>query len=210
MTEFSPEIDAYIGAPADVYVYKEQNRCYGAMKDRLDGANILEFGAHCGFFNLWARRNAKPKKIVSIEPDPATYAVLEKNCGATSVIRQAAVVGADYASREVTLYRSKTYSSKNTIEPVRGREQVDVPAVKFKSLLRGINVIKCDCEGGEYGLDWEDLPDSVHTIAIEFHFNKPDWTIERIQRPLFAQGFKPVRAPKYNSFSKVGIGIYKR
>lgn len=202
----------YLGA-GDPYVFTEQKRDYGRVAARAEGKRVLDFGAHCGFFNVFLSRNFPPSHIISVEPDPRAEEVLRKNIRPDTDLRMAAVVDHDFVGETIPLYLGKTFSATNSVEPFKGRTKVDVPVVSFDYLLQtGVQFIKCDCEGGEYSLNWNNLPDAVETIAIEFHFHRPAWedSMKEIDDSLLAQGFTHVKKPKLNTFQKISTGLYVR
>lgn len=212
--KYHPEYDVYYMGDGDPYVFTEQKRDYGKIAPMAEGRNVLDFGAHCGFFNVYVSRNYPPAKIVSVEPDARSHPALEKNMRPDTVLLKAAVVNKNYGAKDIPIYLGGNYASKTTTEAIRGREVIHVPVVKFQKLLRAhkIGFIKCDCEGGEYNLDWSDLPDTVRAIAMEFHFKRFDWEAEMhaLDKILLGQGFTHVHKPKYNSFSKISKGMYMR
>lgn len=202
----------YLGA-GDPYVFTEQKRDYGKVAERAKGKRVLDFGAHCGFFNVFVSRNYPPDSIISVEPDPRAEEVLRKNIRGDTELHMAAVVDHDFPDLCIPLYLGKTFSATNSVEPFKGRASVEVPVIHFQELLRtGVQFIKCDCEGGEYSLNWDGLPKSVETIAIEFHFHRVGWEgcMEDIDDSLTAQGFTHVKKPKLNTFQKISTGLYVR
>lgn len=210
---YHPLYNIFYEGRGDPYVFTEQKRDYGRLAHRAKGAIVLDFGGHCGFFNVYLTRNHTPRQIITVEPDPKLLPCLRKNCSMGTEIIQAAVVDRTYPDKTAKLFLGKTFAATNSLEPFRGRDTVDVPIVYFQTLLaRGVQFVKCDCEGGEYGLNWRKLPLSVHSIAIEFHFHRPHWEGEmiNIDKDLLRQGFTHVKAPKYNSFQKISTGLYQR
>lgn len=211
---YHPEYKIWYLGHGDPYVFTEQKRDYGRVAERAQGKRVLDFGAHCGFFNVFLNRNYPPAYIISVEPDKRMEEVLMKNISLDNTkLMMAAVVDQEFPALFIPLYLGKTFSATNSIEPFRGREEVQVPVVHFQDLLReGVNFIKCDCEGGEYSLDWSYLPGSIDTIAIEFHFHRPDWyhKMVGINKTLIDQGFMAVKQPKLNTFQKVSTGLYVR
>lgn len=193
-------------------MFTEQKRDYGRIAARAKGAAVLDFGGHCGFFNVFLARNHRPRSIVTIEPDPRLLPILRRNCMRKSRIVSAAVVDEFYPDDEISLYLGRTFSAANSVEKFRGREEIRVPVVRFGDVVEDIEFIKCDCEGGEYGLDWTDLPLSVHSVAIEFHFFRPAWEqgMYDIDDALLDQGFEHVKRPKLNTFQKINTGLYVR
>ncbi len=202
----------YLGA-GDPYVFTEQKRDYGRVAERAKGKRVLDFGAHCGFFNVFICRNYAPDSIISVEPDPRAEEVLRKNIRGDTELHMAAVVDHSFPDLCIPLFLGKTYSATNSVEPFKGRASIDVPVIHFQELLRtGVEFIKCDCEGGEYSLNWKNLPLSVETIAIEFHFHREQWYRQMLEitNDLLLQGFTLVKEPKVNNFSKICTGLYVR
>jgi len=213
--KYHEEHDVFYLGHGDPYVFTEQKRDYGRVAHRAIGARVLDFGAHCGFFNVFLNRTAIPAHITSVEPDPRVQEVLHRNCNMDRTrIIEAAVVNNDVYEEGGTLplHLGKTFSATCSLEHFRGRETVEVPLVSFQTLCENKHFIKCDCEGGEYGLDWSDIPDRVHTIAIEFHFARPQWAEQMhvIDEQLLFQGFTHIKAPKLNTFQKISTGLYVR
>jgi hypothetical protein len=74
-------------------------------------------------------------------------------------------------------------------------------------------VIKCDIEGGEFGLDWRIIPPEVKFIVMEIHQQRPQWIeqMKEIDQQLLDLGFEHVRKPKHElTFHKVDIGAWRR
>jgi FkbM family methyltransferase len=211
---YHPDYHIWYLGHGDPYVFTEQRRDYGRVAQRAENAVVLDFGAHCGFFNVYLNRNFSPARMISVEPDRRMEEVLLKNIRVeNTLLIMGAVVDETYPELTIPLYLGKTFSATNSVEPFRGRDSVDVPVLHFQLLLaEGVNFIKCDCEGGEYSLNWSNLPTSVHTIAIEFHFHRPKWyhKMVEIDKTLISQGFVHVKQPKLNTFQKVSTGLYVR
>jgi len=211
---FHPEYGVWYLDHGDPYVFTEQRRDYGRVIQRAHEGRVLDFGAHCGFFNVYLNKSCTPVSVISVEPDIRMTEVLAKNvCQWNTEIHMAAVVDESFEESFVSLYLGKNFSATNSIEKFRGRKEVRVPTLKFQDLLRtGVTFIKCDCEGAEYSLNWRNLPDTVRTIAIEFHFHRPGWAaeMENINGDLAMQGFRFLKVPKVNLFRKVDMGLYVR
>lgn len=203
----------YVRGEGDVGVIKEQVSCYKKIMDPTlypKGSWFLDIGGHIGAF---ARMMAETRvKMVSVEPDPNNIRVFKKNQGQGNKLIEGAVTMVQ--AKTVPLYLGKTYPATNSVEKFRGRIEIQVKAVDWKKLLASKEWygIKCDIEGGEYGLDWKLLPKSVKVLAIEFHFNRKVWVdeMERIRENLNSLGFAEIRKPKDNNFRKISMGIYTR
>ena len=179
---------------------------------------ILDLGGYIGTFAWWAAKNLDPNTVISVEPDPSNLEVFNKNMELVSrnnwvVLYDAACTMTD--GDTLPLYLGKTYASCNSLEPFRGRQKVDVETVSFKRLLEKHqpDIIKCDIEGGEFGLDWTNLPEYVKFIVMEIHQQRPAWIeqMKEIDQQLLDQGFEHVVTPKHaTTFHKVDIGAWKR
>lgn len=211
--KFSKKHGVYYMRDGDLWVHETQKKDYGKVIELASNKNVLDFGGHCGFFNLFVSEE-NPKAVVTIEPDVRNFPALERNCADNTTLINAAMVNDDYKKDNIDLYLGRKYSGSNSVEPFRGRQVVNVPVVKWKQTLRKyrIQFIKCDCEGGEYFLDWSGLPSRVETIAMEFHFHREEWCDKmwEIDEELQSQGFKHVKAPKVNRYFKGSNALYTK
>lgn len=211
--EWDPKLNLYHRGPGDLGIVAEQHPCYGKFIQLVkEGDFILNLGAHIGLFDWYARNHSKPGMIYSVEPDPNNLRVLEKNTNSLTHIIPGAVID-DSSKSELTLYLGKTYPATNSVHPFRGRKEVKVSSIQWKYLLSlDPDIIKCDIEGAEYLLDWNLVPDCVRAIALELHFFRAEWEqdFNDLNEVLLGKGFTVIKVPKYNSYSKVTIGIYAR
>ncbi len=176
---------------------------------------ILDLGGYIGTFAWFANKNLKPKLVISVEPDPNNAEVFRANWKETDDVH---LIEAACTMRDddiLPLYLGKTYSSCNSLEYFRGRKVVEVSTVSLRSLLEFYkpDVIKCDIEGGEFGLDWTDLPSCVKVIVMEIHQQRPQWIeqMKDIDQQLIDQGFVHVVKPKHvQTFHKVDIGCWRK
>lgn len=170
---------------------------------RLDPADrVLDVGAHIGGFMRLAHHRGVGA-IWCVEPSPDTVEILRRNAAdrdpSIRVIHAAAT--ADPAPDTISLWLTVNHRSKSScmasIRPTRGRIEVVVPAVSFRSLVAELKptVVKVDIEGAEYLLDWTDLPDHIDRLALEIHgVIRPEGRAdaEKIVRTLEDQGFASV------------------
>lgn len=214
---YNEELGFYSRGKGDEGIWKEQKGWKGLLGVELvPGDKILDLGGHIGMFVKYMKQHRDRLNYHCVEPDPNNLKLLNLNLTKFLVdhtIHAKAVVGDTCQDSTKKLYLGKTYPACNSLEPYQGRTAIDVATVKFSRLLElKPRIIKCDIEGGEYGLDWSSLPLSVRGIGFEFHFNRPSWHDEmlKIDEQLQDQGFQHYKAPKLNTFSKVSFGIYLR
>jgi FkbM family methyltransferase len=155
-------------------------RTYGAAPIEPTDV-VLDIGGNIGAAaEFFLDRGAK--HVVSYEPDPDNVAVFNRNMSRSIAqglvtIHRAAVT---YRDGHVQLYTNNGPNKAcHSVVPKRGYSSIDVPAVSFESVLNHYrpSVIKCDIEGGEYGLPWELLSKHpyVRVVIIELHTQKPEW-----------------------------------
>jgi FkbM family methyltransferase len=204
----------WVRGDADIGVIAQQKDYKLLMTLGLVKPKILDLGGYIGTFVWFAKKNLDPFFILSVEPDPRNAEVWEANWGndPDCMLIEAAVT--QKGGEKLPLYLGKTYASCNSLEHFRGRTTVEVDTVAFSEFLVGEpTLIKCDIEGGEFGLDWSALPDSVEAIAMEIHQQRPQWIdqMKIIDQQILNQGFHHVRKPKHElTFHKVDIGVYHR
>lgn len=197
----------------DEGVIKQMKDYNSLLAADIQGTRILDLGGFIGTFAWWAEKNLDPTYVVSVEPDPSNIELFKKNIGLRTELIEAAVTMK--TGDTLPLYLGKTYRSCNSLEAFRGREKVDVKTVGFQDLLDRTNpdIIKCDIEGGEFGLDWTIIPPEVKFIVMEIHQQRPQWIeqMKVIDQQLLDLGFEHVRKPKHElTFHKVDIGAWRR
>ncbi len=136
---------------------------------------ILDLGGHIGVFAVWAKANGA-KEVYSFEPDNSNYKVLIEN-SEPRYARFGAIVS-NHVGNEITFYKTPAKTENKVwgtlIKKPRSKDSITVPAYDFGAVLkeRDFTIIKCDIEGGEYLLDWNQLTfaKTVKKIMLEYHF----------------------------------------
>lgn len=119
-------------------------------------ATIVDLGANCGQAALWFRSRYPEARILSVEPDPRTFATLQRNHARDPFVtlRQVAITAADgwcRLEREADASWGTRVSTNGN-----GAALVDhVPAVSLETLLdqheiRQVDLLKVDIEGMEH------------------------------------------------------------
>jgi FkbM family methyltransferase len=207
------ETGLWVRNKCDEGVIRQMKDYNSLLAADIQGARILDLGGFIGTFAWWAEKNLDPKYVVSVEPDPGNIELFHKNIGPKTKLIEAAVTMK--TGDTLPLYLGKTYRSCNSLEAFRGREKVDVMTIAFQDLFthHEFDVIKCDIEGGEFGLDWTIVPDSIKFIVMEIHQQRPQWIeqMKVIDQQILDLGFEHVRKPKHvQTFHKVDIGAWRR
>lgn len=116
---------------------------------------VVDVGANIGLFSYYARLQAPKARILAIEADPDTFAVLDINLAHQNVERlhraAASEVGAiDFYSSEIS-----GWSSRYAVLGAKDARKVSVPAEPLSATLGVLGVdridfLKIDVEGAEY------------------------------------------------------------
>jgi hypothetical protein len=137
----------------------------------------LDIGGHLGFFAIrMLKQFPKIRKVVSYEALPHNVSFELENVKLNGMeaqceVIQKAIVPND--SPTISFFISSD-SGKHSILPVKGRENITVPAININDAIKqsGATAIKMDVEGAEYHLikavtDWS----QIRVAVVEWHFN---------------------------------------
>lgn len=187
------------------------NECYmeGLEYRNLSSPTILDIGANAGYFSLFAASRFPDAKILSFEPIPVNYSLLEKNrqhnqqCKITTY--PMAVAGKT-GKINLFLEPDDPFSTSASIADCdeHRNQSVSVPCISIGDIFEENKIEKCDllkmdCEGAEYDILYN-CPDSVfskiHQIAMEVHGGaKPTWNIESMESFLQSMGYSTRQRP---------------
>jgi FkbM family methyltransferase len=134
---------------------------------------ILDCGANVGLSVRYFKSIAPDAIIEAFEPDPANFALLEKNvapCGNGIVLHRKAI----WKENTVLRFESGGLMSSRIADGAEagGKQMVDVEAVRLKDWLqRPVDFLKIDIEGAEYEVlrDVQDSLGAVKCMFIEYH-----------------------------------------
>jgi FkbM family methyltransferase len=150
-----------------------------AFAPRREAPLILDLGANIGMSVLFFKHLAPASRIVAFEPDPASFAVLERNVGANRVADVTlvpAAVGASAGTIDLYADRDGRHSLLASTLPHRAPAATArrVPAVALSAYVgEEVDLLKIDIEGAEEGV-LRELAGSgrltrVHEMHIEYH-----------------------------------------
>jgi len=157
----------------DMFVIKEKKE-YQQIFNNCAGHTILDVGANIGMFAVNALK-CGAAKVVSYEPEPDNFSILNMNVKAENgiAILNNVAITSEHGEMDFYVCEAKN-KGRHTAIPTRGRKIIKVPTVPFYDEVTRYNptIIKCDTEGGEYSIDWTKLPKTVEYLAMEIHRNK--------------------------------------
>jgi len=191
-------------------IYMEE--CYTAgLKLRLEAdSNIVDIGANGGFFSLFAASRFRNPRVLSFEPVPANFELLQRNRDLNRHVRmeclQMAVCG---RSGTVPLRFNPGVKhptdGKICHDAAYGPATVVVPATTLAQILDDYGLERChllkmDCEGAEYEILYScaaDYLERIDRMAIEVHASEEaDHNITSLAAFLEGRGFKTDRKRK--------------
>jgi FkbM family methyltransferase len=138
---------------------------------------IVDVGAHVGAFTIWAGMKSPNASIVAIEPNPATFALLERNVAANGLSGRTQLInGAVGEVRGRAHLNVEKFSVASRMANVPGSGLlVDVwtlEDVLDQWVKRRIDLLKMDCEGCEYSSllgSSDSLIRQARVIVCEYH-----------------------------------------
>jgi FkbM family methyltransferase len=167
-------------------VYLPPPRVEQALR-RVDSPRIVDLGAHIGAATLLLLERFPTARVLAVEPQPDTAALLRRMIAVNRLdgqceVRQAAAgVAAGRAAMEgfsllAHLVRTGTEEAVDLLPPLRkyqtdGAGRADVEVVDVLPLLAGADLVKMDIEGAE----WPILQDprfpslGISALVLEFH-----------------------------------------
>lgn len=204
----------------DMTALKENlvNDVYGLASLDIQGMTVLDIGSHIGTFALQV--SARAGRIVCYEPDTTSVLLLYKNMKLNNVrnveVRPRALT---VDGRDVVLHMHAGLSVLNSIVHNAYEHFVEtVPSDAFSAAVQEIRpqLIKMDCEGGEYemlyGADASLLRGVVY-VCIEYHNMKhinETYCGEALIVHLQHIGFEVIRhEPDYDTQGGTGIVVLK-
>ena len=166
---------------------------------------IIEIGANAGIFTTRAAPHARV--VHCFEPVPSNARLLKRNLSQDAFkhvhFHQAAVTGGEKSMR---IYLSDNPGGHSGVAQV-GEDYVEVEGVPLEAFLRDTPIPQCDlmkidCEGGEYPILYSLSPESlgrIKRIHMEYHAVPPpesgaeggySWDIDGLKRFLEEHGFR--------------------
>lgn len=169
----------------------------------IEGSTVLDAGGHIGTFARDAVA-AGAGRVVTYEPEHVNYAFHCANTEGLPVEHVKAAIGRE-AGRATFHLNLLGEGGGNALHTLYDRDvafpRVTVPVERLSDVCAktGATSIKLDVEGAEEWYDYENLPDCVRYIAVEFKK-------KFVEDNILAAGFTTViKQPTYKGFSCLGV-----
>lgn len=135
---------------------------------------IIDLGANIGLSALFFATKYPTSTIVAVEPDPNTFAVLQKNCQPFSNI---ILINAAVAKQKgaISFFRNEKHNASSLHRRSDADSEIVVTALTLRDIFEQnhidvADIVKFDIEGAEFDCfqDWQDWF-RIKTITGEIH-----------------------------------------
>jgi FkbM family methyltransferase len=159
--------------------------------------SIVDIGAHVGSFTVWSALRSPQARILAVEPNPETFALLERNILDNGLRDRVVAINAAVGSESGTGSLELVEHSLGTRLAPKGSGGVTVSVQTLPLLLAAagmgdVDLLKIDCEGMEYAV-FEDLDllslQRLKVIACEYH-PEPGHSVSELDALLGTAGFR--------------------
>lgn len=206
---FVPDDQLFV-AIKDVLLNREYEYLPEFELNRFYGKKVVDAGAHVGIFSLVA--SAFAKEVISIEPHPVNFKLLQLNLGINNAQNIILINKALWSeSKTLTLYEGGHTGAHTVLNPQNtSNKKFNVSSMSLGDITAEfgeIGLLKMDIEGGEFEvlskLDSKIL-ENVRNIVAECHLEAGD--ISQLERLLKENGyhtekFTPPLVKKKSSYS---------
>lgn len=176
---------------------------------------VIDIGAHIGLATLYFAQIYPQARITAYEPDPANFALLEKNIKENTLSQRVELINKAVAPKEGMvalqgpIYQDEWRSGVGVIprgwRGVLHTKELVVPAVAITEVIdEGADLVKMDIEGMEYEVIGHGNWQRVGTLILEVH-PRDGRRIGIIEKYLRDQGYK---VEKRADESKYGLGLW--
>ncbi|MGD1087965.1 MAG: FkbM family methyltransferase [Verrucomicrobiota bacterium] len=147
----------------------------------FESSTVIDVGANAGYFSLWWLSRFPDSEVISVEPMPNNFSLLQRNTSLNSTKRLHPVNCAVSSSiGEITLHFDRCDSfttAASVLKNAGGRDELSIQATSIAQLMTRFNLshidfLKLDCEGSEYDILYhcdDGLLEKIKCISMETH-----------------------------------------
>jgi FkbM family methyltransferase len=201
LTRRSDGLSLLLRSPLEIWIAMETclQRQYEMLLPVLpDDATVVDIGASVGDHSLHVARQIPGGRVVAVEPDPGSFALLQANIAqnrARNILPIRAAVTAK--AGEALLCSASRAAERSTAAP-SAVGAVSVPATTLDLLFEEqridwCDLLKIDCEGGEFEILFGAAPSTLARIGhvcLEYHDGVTAFHHDRLVRFFEERGFE--------------------
>jgi FkbM family methyltransferase len=175
--------------------------CYGHDLTLPPNPVVVDIGGFIGDFSLYAVKRLNARRVIVCEPSPRNWALLLRNIANNGYedriepVNKAVTDGGDImmnidAPDECQCMVSAYFPSEQPLSCVSG---ISLDQLLRHHAVESVDLLKIDCEGGEYAILESISPDTfsrIRNIVFEFHDINEDWAeLESVKQRLHRNGY---------------------
>src|SRR5580698_1469077 len=175
--------------------------CYGRKLALSPNPVVIDVGGFIGDFALYAVKRLNARRVIVCEPSPRNWALLLKNIANNGYedriepVKKAVTDGGDAmmnidAPDELQCMVSAYYPSEQPLNTVSG---VSLAQLLRDHVVESVDLLKIDCEGGEYAIlesTPSDVLSRIRNIVFEYHDIDGGWArLEGVKQRLRREGY---------------------
>jgi FkbM family methyltransferase len=175
--------------------------CYGHGLKLPANPTVIDIGGFIGDFSLYAVKRLNARKVIVCEPSPRNWALLLRNIASNGYEDRIAPVNKAVTDGTDVMMNIDAPDGRQCMVSAyyaSGQPLSSVPGVSLGNLLRehgmeSVDLVKIDCEGGEYAI-LESTPSDVFSriknIVFEYHQIEGAWAkLESVKQRLCREGY---------------------
>lgn len=179
------------------------------FRDIAPDGTILDIGGNIGTFTVMAASGLVPRgTVIAIEPNPNCLLRIEENLNLNRLGNVRLIHGAVAATGERVALHAASHTGCSTLfsdQRAQDSAVMTVPAISPRDVLSvadSYELVKVDCEGGEFALLYETMPEDwkrIKRLALEYHIGydkKYPVNAEQLQRRIEDLGFEILSASR--------------
>jgi FkbM family methyltransferase len=154
------------------------DREYDCVDGLADVGLIIDCGANAGYTSVYCLSKFPSCKVIAVEPDPETFAILQRNLQPYGERATAVHSGIWSKPAGLVIVRDDSRGAwAHSVREATSNEQPDVIAVDIQTLMETtqydrVSLLKVDIEGSEaevFASGHEEWLECVDNIVIELH-----------------------------------------
>ena len=172
-----------IRSKMDIWTIKETifDRCYEKEFIKFeDDWNVIDIGVAFGDFSIWYAKTYPRSRINAFEPHPDSFELANLNIQTNSITNirlQNKAVGSNDRIENIN-FNFRTAPGSHSLCDNKSNQNTETQQVSFLSLknilanISSIDLIKLDCEGGEYDILLNSSNETIQKIrflVMEWH-----------------------------------------